>query len=124
MLKKLISCFCSFSRLTTPSYIHKELTPPNRPGIDIKIKKDKNELQTAVYIGDLLSLEIKGPGLYLHFIFLHCFGGGLDCKPSGVTIVSLVSLVKIYKNKKEHYYAENGSIRIDVKYQQLDTIAM
>ncbi|CAG2219403.1 unnamed protein product [Mytilus edulis] len=47
--------------LTTPSYIHKEFTPSNRQGIDIKIMKNKNELKTAVYIGDSLSLEIKGP---------------------------------------------------------------
>lgn len=46
---------------TTPSYIHKELTPSTRPGIDIKIMKNKNELNTTVYIGDLISLEIKGP---------------------------------------------------------------
>ncbi|XP_052074635.1 uncharacterized protein LOC127712302 [Mytilus californianus] len=46
---------------TIPSYIHKELTPSNRPGIDITIYKDKNELKTAVDIGQLLSLKIKGP---------------------------------------------------------------
>ncbi|CAC5370279.1 unnamed protein product [Mytilus coruscus] len=46
---------------TKPSYIHEELTPSNRSGIDIKIFKGGKDLSTAVEIGELLSLKINGP---------------------------------------------------------------
>ncbi|XP_071177364.1 uncharacterized protein [Mytilus edulis] len=48
---------------TSPSYIHKVLqeAPSNRPGIIIKINKNNKELSTAVWIGEFLSLTIKGP---------------------------------------------------------------
>ncbi|XP_076106074.1 uncharacterized protein LOC143074564 [Mytilus galloprovincialis] len=48
---------------TSPSYMHKvlQVAPSYRPGIVIKINKDKKELSAAVHLGELLSLTIKGP---------------------------------------------------------------
>lgn len=47
---------------TKPTYIHKDFTPSNRPGITIEIYKGTDKLSKSVYIGELLSLKITGPG--------------------------------------------------------------
>ncbi|CAC5370144.1 unnamed protein product [Mytilus coruscus] len=47
---------------TMPTYIHKDFTPSDRPGITIEIYTGTEKLSKAVDIGELLSLKIKGPG--------------------------------------------------------------
>lgn len=64
--------FMFFLRSTTPTYIHKDVTPSDRPGILIKILKGGKDLSTAVDIGELLSLNINGPGMYLNCVYPHC----------------------------------------------------
>lgn len=58
-----------FLRSTKPTYIHKDFEPTNKPGITVELYKEQSKKLTSadrVYIGDKLSLKIKGPGMYVY----------------------------------------------------------